>query len=241
VGRFLRFAVFFVVLLVVFVLVGFPLLLGPFLTGVVRDAGLRADTLSVTVAPFDPTLLLGKARRITLIATGVDAAPARIGSINLSIGNASYFDRSFQTVDGELEDVTLAIKADLVHVDGITVSGPAEAANATAHLSATDTDRLIRLAGTRAGLAIDDVRVGDTGVMVRVSGIEQNARLAVSGGALVLDPGTGGAIVLLQPAPSDPWTLQEAYVDADGLNVRAIVDVAEITRNITQSGAVTSP
>ena len=42
---------------------------------------------------------------------------------------------------------------------------------------------------------------------------------------VVIDPGVGSEIVLLQPAASDPWTLQEAWVSADGLNVRAVVDV----------------
>ena len=163
----------------------------------VRDAGLKADTLSVSVAPFDPTLLLGRARKITLIASGVDASPARIGSVNLSIGDASYFDRSFKTVSG------YARRRDRdgqrmrpVHIGDVTVDGPADAASATAQLSATDTDRLIRLAGKRAGLTIDEVHVGDSGVTVKVSGIESDARLAVSGGALVLDPGVGGPIVL---------------------------------------------
>ena len=135
VGRFLRFLAFLVVLAAVFVLVVLPLLLGPFLTQMVRDAGLQADTLSVTVAPFDPTLLLGKARKITLIASDVDASPARIGSVNLSIGNASYFDRSFQTVSGELDDVTVTVNGSPVHVGDITVDGPADAADATAHMS----------------------------------------------------------------------------------------------------------
>ena len=51
----------------------------------------------------------------------------------------------------------------------------------------------------------------------------------------MLDPGVGSAIVLLQPAPSDPWQLQEAWVSADGLNVRATVDVASITDNLRES------
>ncbi len=54
----------------------------------------------------------------------------------------------------------------------------------------------------------------------------------------MLDPGVGGVIVLLQPAPSDPWTLQEAWVSADGLNVRATVDMAELTRNLDSPIAI---
>lgn len=231
-GRFLGFLAFFLLLAAAFVLIALPLLLGPFLTDMVRNAGLKSDTLSVSVAPFDPTLLLGKARKITLIATNVDAPPARIGSVNLAIGEASYPDRSFKTVDGQLSDVSVTVKGNEVHIGDITVDGPAGAADAVAHLSATDTDKLIRLAGERAGLQIDDVRVGDSGVTVKVSGIEANARLGVIGGALVLDPGVGGEIVLLQPDPSDPWSLQEAWVSADGLNVRAVVDVASLTDDL---------
>jgi 3',5'-cyclic AMP phosphodiesterase CpdA len=118
-------------------------------------------------------------------------------------------------------------------VGDISVDGPANAANATAHLSATDTDRLIRLAGQRAGLTIDNVQIGDSGVSVKVGGVDSDAQLSVTGGALVLNPGVGNSIVLMQPKPTDPWSLQEAWVDADGLNVRALVDVTQITDNIT--------
>jgi hypothetical protein len=226
VGRFLRFFVFFVLLVAAFVLIVLPLLLGPVLTQVVRGAGLKSDTLSVSVAPFDPTLLLGKSRQIRLIATGVDMSPAKIGNVNLAIGDASYFDRSFKTVSGDLNDVNLTVNGtDSVHVGDISVDGPANAANATAHLSATDTDRLIRLAGQRAGLTIDNVHIGDSGVSVKVGGVDSDAQLSVTGG--------GNAIVLMQPKPTDPWSLQEAWVDADGLNVRALVDVTQITDNIT--------
>jgi hypothetical protein len=236
VGRFLRFLAFFVLLVAAFVLVALPLLLGPLLTDMVRNAGMKADTLSVSVAPFDPTLLLGRARKVTLIASGVDASPARIGSVNLSVGDASYFDRSFQTVTGSIDDVTVTVNDAPVHIGDVSVDGPADAASATARLSATDTDRLIRLAGRRAGLIIDEVHVGDSGVTVKVSGIESDAKLAVSGGALVLDPGVGGPIVLLQPAPSDPWQLKEAWVSADGLNVRAVVDMTELVERVANLG-----
>jgi hypothetical protein len=237
VGRFLRFVLFFVLLLAAFVLVGLPLILSPVLTQIARNAGLRAQTLDVTVAPFDPTLLLGRARKVTLVASGVDLLPAQIGNVSVSVGNASYFDRTFATVSGEMNDITLEISGgDVVHIDNVTVDGPSDAASATAHLSAADTDKLIRLAAQRAGIQIDGVTVGDSGVTVEVSGVEATARLGVIGGALVLDPGVGGAIVLLQPAPSDPWSLQEAWVSADGLNVRATVDFTQLAKSLGNSG-----
>jgi len=233
VGRFLRFVVFFVLLAAAFVLVGLPLVLSPVLTQIARNAGLQAQTLDVTVAPFDPTLLLGRARKVTLVASGVDLSPAQIGNVNVSVGNASYFDRSFETVTGELDDVTLEVTGgDKVHIDSVKIDGPSDAASATAHLSAADTDKLIRLAAQRAGIQIDEVTVADSGVTVKVSGVESTARLGVNGGALTLDPGVGGAIVLLQPAPSDPWSLQEAWVSADGLNVRGVVDFTRLAKSL---------
>ena len=236
-GRFLRFVVFFVLLAAAFVLVGLPLVLSPVLTQIARNAGLQAQTLDVTVAPFDPTLLLGRARKVTLVASGVDLSPAQIGNVNVSVGNASYFDRSFDTVFGELDDVTLEVSGgDTVHIDNVKIDGPSDAASATAHLSAADTDKLIRLAAQRAGIQVDEVAVADSGVTVKVSGVESTARLSVNGGALVLDPGVGGAIVLLQPAPSDPWSLQEAWVSADGLNVRGVVDFTRLAKSLGASG-----
>lgn len=235
-GRFLRFVVFFVLLAAAFVLVGLPLVLSPVLTQIARNAGLQAETLDVTVAPFDPTLLLGRARKVTLVASGVDLSPAQIGNVNVSVGNASYFDRSFDTVSGELDHVTLEVTGgDKVHIDNVKIDGPGDAASATAHLSAADTDKLIRLAAQRAGIQVDEVTVADSGVTVKVSGVESTARLGVNGGALTLDPGVGGAIVLLQPAPSDPWSLQEAWVSADGLNVRGVVDFTRLAKSLGDS------
>ena len=235
-GGFLRIVALFVVLVGAFVLVGLPLILGPILTQVVRNTGIQSQSLDVSVALFDPGLLTGHSRRVTLSATDVVQSPATIGSLNVSVSDASFFDRTFVTVSGEIDDVTLTTtQGDSAHLDRVTLDGPADAASATAHLSAADTEALIRLAGQRAGVTIDSVTVSASGVSVKISGAAATARLAVTAGALVLDPGVGSGIVLLQPAPSDPWQLQEAWVAADGLNVRATVDVTRLASSITGS------
>lgn len=235
-GGFLRFVAFFVLLVSAFVLFVLPFLLSPWLTQMVRDSGLRSATLDVTVAPLDPTLLLGRSRQVRLVATEVDAAPAHVGRVDVAIGNASYFDRSFETVSGELTDVSLTLSGETVSVGTISIEGPAQAAGATAVLDAAETEQLIRVAGRRAGIEIDRVVVSETGVTVSVAGLEATARLTVQGGALLLDPGAGVAIVLLQPAPSDAWSLSEAWISRDGLNVRGTVDVRRIARSITGGG-----
>lgn len=229
---FLRFLVFFVLLLGVFVLVILPLLLSPLLTQMVRDAGLRSGTLEVTVAPLDPTLLLGRSRQVNLVATGVEAPPAHVGRLDLAVGDASYFDRSFATVEGQLSDISLTIRGDQISVASIRVNGPAQAATAVATLNASQTEDLVRLAARRVGVNVESVVVSDTGVTVSVAGIEAGARLTVQGGALLLDPGVGVAIVLLQPAPSDPWALNEAWISPEGLNVRGTVDMGSLVASL---------
>ncbi len=229
---FLRFVAFFVLLVGGFVLIVLPLLLSPFLTQVVRDAGLRSATLDVTVAPLDPTLLLGRSRQVRLVATDVDASVGRIGRLDIAVGDASYFDRSFQTVEGELFDVEVTTRGATANIASIRVSGPADAATAVATLTPAQTEALVRLAAQRAGVNVDSVIVSDSGVLVSVAGVEAEARLAVQGGALLLDPGVGVAVVLLQPAPSDPWTLNEAWISPEGLNVRGTVDMQRLAAGL---------
>src|SRR5437868_12772594 len=109
VGGFLRFLASVVVVLAILVLVVLPLALGPLLTSMVRDMGVNSDTLNVSVALFDPTLLFGRSRHVEIEATNVIAAPARIGTMNLGAGDVSFFDQTFGTVSGELRDVSITV------------------------------------------------------------------------------------------------------------------------------------
>ena len=228
----LRFLIFFALLLAALVLVVLPLALSPLLTQMVRDMGMRSETLEVTVAMLDPGLILGRSRQVTLVAGNVDMAPAHIGHINLALGDASYFDRSFETVRGEMTDISVTIGGQVITASTIALNGPAQAATATARMSAVETEELITFAAQRAGLTVDSVRVTESGVTVRVRGLEADARIAVRGGALLLQPGSGGAIVLLQPATSDPWSLTDAWISERGLNISGTVNVSRLVRDL---------
>jgi hypothetical protein len=78
--------------------------------------------------------------------------------------------------------------------------------------------------------------VVDGGLRLRVGGLEVGAGISVEGGALVLRPEVGPPIVLIQPATSDPWTLEEAYFSSNGITVRGTVDAARLAK-----GAAGSP
>lgn len=231
---FLRFVALFVVLVAFLALVALPLAAAPILTQMVRDMGLRSDSLHVSVAMFDPTLLLGRSRSLHISAAEVDLSPVAIGSLELTLGDVSLFDRTWRTVDGEITGISLTTGGDTISVGSVRVTGETTAASATARLSAAETESLIRFAAEREGLMVQRVQLSNEGVRVTIAGVEAQARLEVRGGALVLFPGTGdGGVPLLQPAPSDAWQLKEAWISDNGLNVRGVVDTMRIADQVT--------
>jgi hypothetical protein len=221
VAGFLRFVLWLV-------LVVLPLALGPLLAQQLRDRGLQADTVNVSVALFDPGLLLGHSRSITVEATGVSSGAARVGHAKVTIGDVGLFDQTFATVSGELDNISVTASGETVGIDQVQLSGPATAADAIGRLSRVQAEQLIMAVAQRQGLALDQVTLSDTGASVSAHGFVSPAQVAVRGGALVFDPGIGGTIVLLQPAPSDPWSIDEAWVSASGLNVHGIVDATRL-------------
>ncbi len=231
-GAFLRFLAFFVLLAAVLILVALPLALSALLTQQVRDAGLRSETLQVNLALFDPSLLFGRSKRISLDATNVQVTGGQIGSMSLGLINADYFDQSFETVSGTLGDIRVTIGGEALSASEIALEGPADAAGAVARLSADEAERLVRAAARRAGVTLDDVTLDQTGMTVQIRGVQATAGVAVRGGALLLEPRGLTEIVLVQAAPSDPWRLEEAWVSDAGLNVRATIDFATIATEL---------
>ena len=236
-GGFLRFVAWFALLVAGFVLVALPLVMGPLLANVLRDTGVHADDVNVQVALFDPGLVLGRSRQVTVSATNVEMAPAKVGSINVTLGNVNFLDRSFETVSGELEDVQLTLGKDTVSADYATVDGPAGAATVTARFAAAQVAQLLTIAAAHNGLKLDDVRVSDSGVTVTVHGISARAQVIVSAGALLLDPGLGVTVVLLQPTRNDPWSLTDAWFSTNGLNLSGTVDVFAIVHEMSSGDA----
>jgi hypothetical protein len=215
------------------VLVVLPLALSPLLTQTVRDMGLRSDNLSVTLALFDPLIVLGRSRSLHVTADDLDLSPAAAGSLELTLGDVSFIDRTWGTVDGELDDLSVTSGGQTFALDSLRVSGPAEAANATARLTAEEAAALIRYSAQRQGVQVDDVAFSSQGVRVRTHGVTADAQLQVRGGALVMALGSGlPTVPLIQPAPSDPWQLDEAWISDDGLNIRGTVNTTKLANQV---------
>jgi hypothetical protein len=238
VSGFLRFLGLFAVLVGFMVLVVLPLVVGPFLAQVLRDQGLRSESLQVTVAMFDPFLVVGRSRSMHVSAGDVDFSPTTVGSLELTLGDVSFFDRTWGTVSGEIRGLSVRTTGETLRVGTLAVTGPARAATATARLSAVEGEALIRAAAERQGLRVDRVTFSGVGLRVTIGGLEGAARLEVRGGALVLFPGSGVVgVPLVQPAPADPWQLEEAWISDSGLNIRGVVDTTTLAQQV---GAITA-
>jgi hypothetical protein len=221
-----------VLLVALLVFVVAPAVASPLLTQMVRDMGLRADDVEVTIEAFDPCLFAGRSQKLRVQATNAVLTPATVEYLDLSFGDVSFFDRSFDSVRGELRGVVLTAGGLTLKVSSLQVSGPASEAQAVAQLTAAETEQVVRSAAQRAGLQLDTVRFVDGGLRVSLAGLETGARVDVAGGALVLTPEIGPPVLLLQPAPPDPWRLTEAYVTPAGVTINGVVDAARLASQL---------
>jgi hypothetical protein len=226
----LRFLIFFVVLAGLLAFVALPALAAPLLTQMVRDAGLRANELSVSVGYFDPSLLIGRSERLRIEARGVSLGPATADGLDLTLGGVDLFGRTFATISGNIRDIELSAGGLAVTVDRVDIDGPAQAAAVTGYFTPAQSIEIVRQSAQRVGVSLQDVRLVDGAIRLRLAGFETRASVAVDGGALVLRPQVGPRLLLLQPAPSDPWRLTEAWITTDGLVVRGVIDAAALAR-----------
>jgi hypothetical protein len=235
--RLIRFVVFFIVVVGLLVFLVLPTMLSPLLTQFVRDMGVRADDLNVTVDAFDPALFSGRAVRLRVEGTNVEIGRTRVGDMDVTFGNVSIFDRSFETLNGQLDDVVVASGGASAGAVQVNVLGPADNASATGQFDDAQSEAMVKLAAKRAGVTLDSARLVDGGIQLTLGGVEVAAGISVEGGALVLRPRIGEPILLLQPNTSDPWRLSEAYVSPSGITVRGTIDASRIAGQIDETPA----
>ena len=234
--RVLAFMLFFIAVACALVFLVVPALISPMLTQQVRDMGVKADDLKVSIDTFDPALLSGRAGHVRVEGTNVRIGRATVGELDLTLGDVSFFDRSFRSLNGQLDDVAVTAGGMSASADEVHVSGPADDATATGRFDSQQSEDMIKAAARRVGVPLDDARLVDGGLRLTVfDGIEVGAGISVEGGALVLRPEIGPPIVLLQPATSDPWRLEEAYVSPAGITVRGTFDATRLADVVTGS------
>jgi hypothetical protein len=165
----------------------------------------------------------------------VELGQATVGELDVTLGDVSFLDRTFGSVDGKLRDVAVTAGGISASANEVDVSGPSGAAVATGHFNPAQSADIVKAAAKRVGVPLDDAQLVDGGLRLTVAGLELGADVSVEGGALVLTPQIGPQIVLVQPATSDPWQLEEAYVSPSGITVRGTVDATRVAEGATGS------
>jgi hypothetical protein len=231
--RLLRFVVFFALVAGLLTFVLLPAAISPLLTQYVRDMGLKADDLQVSVDTFDPAILSGRAGSVRVYATNVEIGRATVRQLDLTFDDVSFFDRSFRSVDGQMDDVMVAGGGVSAQASQVSVAGPAGQATATGQFDSQESEDLVKAAARRVGVSLDGAQFVNGGLRLTSHGISVNAGISVEGGALVLRPAIGDPILLIQPQTSDPWQLDEAFVTPSGITVRGTVDAARFADAVT--------
>lgn len=206
------------------VVVGLPQVYAGILTGALTAAGLQADDTTVTVSSDPPTDLLGlHADTVTVTATDARFRGMRIGALDLRLGGVAVLDRTAETVDGTLRNVTLTdVGGEAVVLDEIGVGGDSSGLTATTTIAGAEAERLIAKAiEERAGVAPDSVSLLAPDTLRVALGVTVEGTLAVNdAGDLVVrlkdDPVGIGELTLLRGGSDLPIRLTGVRVTKGG-------------------------
>jgi hypothetical protein len=234
---FLRFLLFTALLvgLVVFLVV--PLVAGPLLTTMAREAGLEGDDVRISLDLFGPSLLDGRAQSVRVQATEVRVPRALIGGMDVTLEAVSFGDRSFENVTGTLTDLRVTGPGgEEIVVDSVTLSGPSQETLARGRLPAAQAEVLIERAIEDSGFAVDSVDLGSGVVTVIRNGVSGDGTLRVAGSALLLESGITEPLVLLAPAPSESWRLADVRIDQAEMTVDLTLDAAAFWEEVPGAG-----
>lgn len=231
-ASFLRFAAFTAVAIVLLVFVALPVIGGPILGSMVRDAGFAGDDLHVDVNVVGGGIVSGRVESLHVLARNVAVPHGVVRDVDLTLQDVSVVDHSFSAVSGTLHDVQVSGPDGIPVVVGtVDLDGPAAMTRARGTISGPDAERLVSAAATAAGVSVDSVKLGQGDLKISSGGRTTNAHLRVAGRALILDHG-GSSTVLVQPAPSEHWHLEDVSVTPGSIQVDLEVDVRALAANL---------
>ena len=177
-ASFLRFAAFAAVVILLLVFVALPLIGGPILGSMVRDAGFAGDDLHVDVNVVGGGIFSGRAESLHVLARNVAVPHGVVGDVDLTLEDVSAVDHSFSAVRGTLHDVQVSGPSGIPIVVGtVDLDGPAARTQARGTISASDAERLVTAAATAAGVSVDSVKLGQGNLKITSGGRTTNAQL----------------------------------------------------------------
>jgi hypothetical protein len=228
----LRFILFAAVAVALILVVAVPLLIGPVVGSMVRDAGFPGQDLHVDVNLIGGGLFSGRAESVHVQAKNVNVPHGQVGDVDLTLKDVSAMDHTFSAVSGTLHNVQVSGPNGIPVVVGtVDLNGPATTTQARGTISGADAERLVSAAATAAGSAVDSVKLGQGGLSITSGGKTTQGKLRVAGRALILDR-DGTSTVLIAPAPSEHWHLEGVTVTPGSIQVDLEVDTRALAKDL---------
>ncbi|MER3418946.1 MAG: hypothetical protein C4343_07675 [Chloroflexota bacterium] len=182
-------------------------------------AGLRADRLNVSVEADPPfRLLLARADRVVIEATGVRWETTSAGLLSLVLYGVDLVARRAETIDGQLTDVRVTNSpAGPVAIASVTISGSGNGPQARALVAPAEAARVVRALAGSVGLAGARIALEPLDrVLVTVAGLRVEARVVVTGGAVVVTATGLPNLVVLRAGSVGGLQIRSVGVAADG-------------------------
>ena len=229
---FLLFVVVLVGLLAWFVL---PAVAGPLVVASLTGAGLDGRDTRATVTANPPLeLLLLRADRVRVQSSDVALRGIRAASLDISLTDVSFLDRSFASIDGDLGGLTVTTAAGAsVEIPSIHISGSSSTARADFVVPSSLVVSLAQDAAERAtGRRPSAVTLKSPDVVsFDVGGATLDETLAIDGWGDLIAEGSGGAaglpsLVLVRATEIAPFALDSVSVVDAGVRLGGTVDLA---------------
>jgi hypothetical protein len=206
-----------------------PIVARPLVADAVRAVSpFGATPLEVDVDADPAGLLQGKIASIHVTGANLTSTRLDIGRLDVTANGVRILDRSFVSVSGSLESVTLR-RGDGTQTQAgqVGISGPSNAIEATATVGRDAALEIVARALAGAGLPTEDLELIDGGVRLSVLGQRTDVAIGAVDGAVTIAGSVagGGQIVVFGPEAGDPWRISSVSVSPSGLEIHALVDL----------------
>ena len=210
-----------------------PPVAGTLAQGALVAAGFNADEMTVTVsADPPPRLLTLRADEVRIQASNARYRGLEAGTVDVTLGDVRLADRTFGSIVGTLDLVTLdggpgAADLEIPHVG---LGGTGDEVRASLTVPASTVEALASAAVVKAiGIAPSSVVLAAPDrIRIRVGSASIEARLALGpSGALTLVPPTGAPLVavpIFSPSADAPFTIESVHVANGELVLVATLD-----------------
>ena len=215
----------------IFCLVWFALPLGVavLVEGALDAGGFSGTSTKVEVSASPPfELLSGHADRIHITSTDARMGDLHAASVDVTLRDVNLISRDIGTVTGTFGGVRIAApNGEPVAIDSVSLTGEADATQATATLSTATAQKLAQSQlKAQTGISSTVTFKGPDAVTLVVNGKSEVGRLVAINGALVLVPNNSGlpSVTLVAPGSGNPFHVTGVRIDQKTMTLTGTLD-----------------